>query len=78
MPLVEWALTPMGHSWPKEAYASLIASIYPSGQSLLCDRRPLGAAAKAYKELFQLPKGGGTLKINFERPDRAEEEAPRD
>ncbi len=27
MPLVEWALTPMGHSWPKEEYASLIASI---------------------------------------------------
>ncbi len=56
MPLVEWALTPMGHSWSKEEYASLIN--YPSGQSLLCDRRHLGAAAKAYKELFRLPKRG--------------------
>ncbi len=27
IPLVEWALTPMGHSLPKEEYASLIASI---------------------------------------------------
>ncbi len=27
MPLDERALTPMGHSWPKEEYASLIASI---------------------------------------------------
>ncbi len=27
MPLVEWALTPMGHCWPKEQYASIIVSI---------------------------------------------------
>ncbi len=27
MPLVEWALAPMGHCWPKEEYASIIASI---------------------------------------------------
>ncbi len=27
MPLIEWALTPMGHCWPKEEYASIIASI---------------------------------------------------
>ncbi len=27
MPLVEWALTPMGHCWPKEEYASIIVSI---------------------------------------------------
>ncbi len=26
MPLVEWALTPMGHCKPKEEYASVIAS----------------------------------------------------
>ncbi len=56
MPLVKWALIPMGHSWPKEEYASLIASIYPSGRSLLCDQRPPGAAAKAYKVLFRLPR----------------------
>ncbi len=27
MPLVEWALTPMGYCWPKEEYASIIVSI---------------------------------------------------
>jgi len=27
MPLVEWALTPMWHCWPKEDYASVIVSI---------------------------------------------------
>ncbi len=27
MPLVEWALTPMGHCKPKEEYARIIASI---------------------------------------------------
>ncbi len=26
MPLVEWAFTPMGHCWPKEEYASVMAS----------------------------------------------------
>ncbi len=55
MPLVEWALTPMGHCWPKEEYSSVIASIIHL-DSLLCDRRPFGAAAKAYTELFKLPK----------------------
>ncbi len=27
VPLVEWALNPMGHCWPKEEYASIIVSI---------------------------------------------------
>ncbi len=27
MPLVKWALTPMGHCWPKEEYASVIEPI---------------------------------------------------
>ncbi len=27
MPLVEWALTLMGHCWPKEEYANVIESI---------------------------------------------------
>ncbi len=70
MPLVEWALTPMGHCWPKEDFASVIASIIHL--DLLSDRRPFGAAAKAYKELFRLTKRGGTLYINSQRPDRAE------
>ncbi len=30
MSLVKWAITPMGNCWPKEEYASVIASIiYP-------------------------------------------------
>ncbi len=72
MPLVVWALTLMGHSWPKEEYASLIESIIHLDSLCFVTRRPLGAAAKAYKELFRLPKGGGTLNINSQRPDRAE------
>ncbi len=71
MPLVEWAFTPMGHCWPKEEYASVMASTTHL-DSLLCDRKPFGVAAKASKELFQLPKRGGRLYINSQHPDRAE------
>ncbi len=27
MPLVEWALTPMGHCWPKEEYAIVVCHL---------------------------------------------------
>ncbi len=52
MPLVEWALTPLGHCWPKEEYASVIALIIHLDS--LCFVA-LGAAAKGNKELLRLP-----------------------
>ncbi len=48
MPLVDWALTPMGHSWPKEEYASLIALIIHMDSLCFVTGDPLGAAPKAY------------------------------
>ncbi len=41
MPLVEWAPTPMGHCWPKEEYASIIASIIHLDSLCFGTRDPL-------------------------------------
>ncbi len=49
MPLVKWALTPMGHCKPKEAYARVIA--YTNHLEILCfvTGRPLAWLPKLTK-----------------------------
>ncbi len=71
MPLVEWARTPMGHCRPKEEYASMTASTIHLRESLLRDRMSFGAVTEANKELFRMPKRGGTLKVDSQSSDRA-------
>ncbi len=71
MPLVEWARTPMGHCRPKEEYASMHSIHYPLRESLLRDRMSFGAVTEANKELFRMPKRGGTLKVDSQSSDRA-------
>ncbi len=68
MPLVEWARTPMGHCRPKKEYANIH---YPLRESLLHDRMPFGVVTEANKELFRMPKRGGTLKVDSQSSDRA-------
>ncbi len=68
MPLVEWARTPMGHCRPKEEYDSIH---YLLRESLLRDRMSFGAVTEANKELFRMPKRGGTLKVDSQSSDRA-------
>ncbi len=72
MPLVEWALTPMGHSWSKEEYASLIASIIHLDSLCFVTGDTLVRLPKQTKSCSDCLKGGGTLYINPQRPDRAE------
>ncbi len=71
MPLVEWARTPMGHCRPKEEYASMTASTIHLESPLLRDRMSFGAVTEANKELFRMPKRGGTLKVDSQSSDRA-------
>ncbi len=72
MPLVEWDLTPMGHCWPKEEYTSVIASIIHLDSLCFVTRDPLVRPPKHTKSCSRLPKMGGTLYINSQRPDRGE------
>ncbi len=44
---------------------------YPLRESLLRDRMPFGAVTEANKELFRMPKRGGTLKVDSQSSDRA-------
>ncbi len=55
MPLVEWALTPMGHFWPKEDYASIIVSIIHLDS--LCFGDPLVRPPKYTKSCSNCLKG---------------------
>ncbi len=57
IPLVEWALTPMGHSWPKEEYASLIASIIHLDSLCFVIGDPLVQPPKHTKSCFDCLKG---------------------
>ncbi len=68
MPLVEWARTPMGHCRPKEEYASMTASTIHLES--LCFVTGC-AVTEANKELFRMPKRGGTLKVDSQSSDRA-------
>ncbi len=54
MPLVEWALTPMGHCKPKEEYATVIAST--NHLEILCfvTGRPLARLPKLTKSCSDL------------------------
>ncbi len=54
MPLVEWALTPMGHCKPKEEYARVIAST--NHLEILCfvTGRPLARLPKLTKSCSDL------------------------
>ncbi len=44
---------------------------YPLRESLLRDRMSFGAVTEANKELFRMPKRGGTLKVDSQSSDRA-------
>ncbi len=57
MLLVEWALTPMGHSWPKEEYASLIASIIHLDSLCFVTGDPLVRPLKHTKSCSDCLKG---------------------
>ncbi len=51
MPLVEWALTPMGHCNPEEEYPNVIASTNHNN-SLLRNGATFSAVTEANKKLF--------------------------
>ncbi len=73
MSLVEWALTPMGHCWTKEEYASIITSIIHLDSLCFVTGDPLVRLPNHTKKLyFDCLKGAETLNINSKRPDRAE------
>ncbi len=57
MPLVEWALTPMGHGWPKEEYASLIAPIIHLDSLCFVTGDPLVRPPKHNKSCSDCLKG---------------------
>ncbi len=57
MPLVEWALTPMGHCWPKEEYASVIASIIHLDSLCFVNGDPLVWPPKHIKSCSNCLKG---------------------
>ncbi len=57
MPLVVWALTLMGHSWPKEEYASLIESIIHLDSLCFVTRDPLVRPPKHTKSCSDCLKG---------------------
>ncbi len=71
MPLVEWARTPMGHCRPKEEYASMTASTIHLESLCFVTGCPLVRVTEANKELFRMPKRGGTLKVDSQSSDRA-------
>ncbi len=51
MPLVDWALTPMGHYNPKEEYANVIASTNHQ-EILFRNRATFSVVTEANKKLF--------------------------
>ncbi len=58
MPLVEWALNaPMGHCWPKEEYASVIASIIHLDSLCFVTGDPLVRSPKNTKSCSDCLKG---------------------
>ncbi len=61
MPLVEWALTPMGHCWPKEEYASIIASIIHLDSLCFVNGDPLVRPPKHTKSCSECLKGAERL-----------------
>ncbi len=69
MPLVKGALTPIAHSWPKEEYASLIASIIHLNSLCFVSVDPLVWPPKHTKSCSGSLKGAECSK---KRPDRAE------
>ncbi len=70
MPLVEWALTPMGHCKPKEEYARVIAST--NHLEILCfvTGRPLARLLKLTKNCSVWSR---MLNVNPQGPDGAEQ-----
>ncbi len=66
MPLVEWALTPIGHYWPKEEYASIIVSIIHLDS--LCFGDPLVRPPKYTKSCSNCLKGVGNAQYKFSTP----------
>ncbi len=71
MPLVEWARTPMGALQAQRRVCQHDRIHYPLRESLLRDRMSFGAVTEANKELFRMPKRGGTLKVDSQSSDRA-------
>ncbi len=57
MPLVEWARTPMGHSRPKEEYASVMASTIHLQSLCFVTGCPLVRLPKLTKSCSDLLKG---------------------
>ncbi len=57
MPLVEWAFTPMGHCWPKEYYASVVASIIHLDNLCFVTGEPLVRLPKCTKSCSDCLKG---------------------
>ncbi len=70
MPLVEWALTPMGHCDPTEEYTNVIAST--NHLEILCflTGPPL---ARLLKPTVLTTVRGRKLNIDFQGPDGAEQ-----
>ncbi len=57
MPLVKWDLTPIGHCWPKEEYASVIASIIHLDSLSFVTGHPLVRLPKHTKSFSDCVKG---------------------
>ncbi len=73
MPLVEWALTLMGHCKPKEEYARVIASTNHLEILMLCNRATFSRVIEADTKLFWFPVWGRTLNVYPQGPDGAEQ-----
>ncbi len=73
MPLVEWALTPMGHCNPKKEYANVIA--FTNHLEIICfvTRATFSMVTEANKMLFWLSVRGRMLNVYSQGPDRAEQ-----
>ncbi len=71
MPLVRMGSYSNGALQAQEEYASMTASTIHLESALLRDRMSFGAVTEANKELFRMPKRGGTLKVDSQSSDRA-------
>ncbi len=71
MPLVEWALTPMGHRDPTEEYANVMASTNHLGILCFVTGPPLSWLPKPTKSCSDFLYEA--LDIDFQGPDGAEQ-----
>ncbi len=72
IPLVEWALTPMGHCNPKEEYTNVIASTNHLDIFCFIIGPTFAQVTKANKKLFWHSVRGRVLNVYSQGPDGAD------